>query len=222
MQDFANICLLFVIVGLGSFLLTKLALRSKPVNHERLELPEGSVLRLITPSGGYRSHFKSSDEDGICVSAPLHDNRYIPLRIGESVVVQAPGFDGLLTFRTQVTHRDSQSHQLILALPENIRRTNRRCEIRIKSVTNQSAKLNGKGAQVQDLSAWGAKVRTNERISAGDMIELELNTEFGTTRGYALESRTAAFEGNLGREIRIRFEEPLAGLLVPRGIHFRR
>lgn len=210
--------LFFLVVGL-SYLLTRAAMKTKRVKTSDLELVDGQVLRLITPSGSYRTHLVATRSGSLLISAPLHRDRYVPLRVGEKIVVQSPGFDSLLTFHTTVTDRDSVTHELTLSPPTWFRRTDRRCEPRFLAVKGEHASLNRKPAVLQDLSAWGAKLITSERVSPGDYVAVQLPSEYGEARGYALEVRSSAWEGRSCCEVRIRFEEPLSGLVSLRGLH---
>ena len=216
MSEVVDLLLLFVLVASLSFLVTRSALSAKRVRTTDLELADGQVFRLLTTSGNYRSHLITTKAGSMRVSAPLHRDSHVPLRVGESVVVQSPGFDSLLTFRTTVIERDSDTHELTLAPPTSFRRTDRRCEPRLLTVQGQPAAINKGTASLCDLSAWGAKLTTGERVAAGDYVSVELPSEFGEAHGYALEVRTTSWEGRLCSEVRIRFEEPLSGLLSRR------
>lgn len=212
MSDTLTLLVLFVTSALLAFGLTKWAHRRKTVPVEDLQLPGGQTLRLLTASGGYRCHLLDQSPKGLVVSAPLHRDCHVPLRVGEDLVVQSPGFDSLLTFRTKVVERDPLTHQLKLALPSSMRRTDRRCEPRIKNPGDGRAEVNGRSSILCDVSGWGAKILTLEPVRAGDLVNVSLPGDYGTALAYALEVRTSAHEGRLCKEVRLRFDEPLAGL----------
>ena len=212
MAYIVDLLVFFVIVlGIG-FVLARIATRSRSVKVPDLELNEGQIFRLLTTTGNYRSQLVSLSNGALQVSAPLHRDCHVPLRVGETVIVQSPGFDSLLTFRTTVVARDPSTHELTLAAPQAFRRTDRRCEARVRHVKGQEVTLVGRPAVLQDLSAWGTKLTTSERLKPGDYVSMELTPEFGVARGYVLEVRTSSWEGRLCYEVRIRFEDPLSGL----------
>jgi Flagellar protein YcgR len=194
---------------LGRFLTS---VRRRP--REGFVLEPNARLKLLTPSGAYRCHLESFDPSGIRISSPIHRDSYVPLSVGEMVVVQTPLDGALLTFRTEVLERDSRTHTMRLARPTTIRRTERRCEPRLRTVQGQPATLNGARAAMVDVSAWGARVLTAELVAPGETVEVVLPSGIGAVRGWVLEATSAAFGTRLGREVRIRFEDSLAGLVL--------
>ncbi len=221
MTEVGTMITFFAFVTLLAFVLTKVGNRVQSSAYTPVDFPDGTTIKILTPTGGYRSTLVRQSEQGLVVSSPLYDNRYIPLRVDDFVVVQIPSFGGLVTFRSQIIDRNSMTHEFLLEQPLRIRKTNRRCEDRIKSVAGRAVKINGQFGEMEDLSASGMRVRTSERVVPGDLVTIELIDQNELTTGYALESRTAAIDGQLGREVRIRFVEPLAGLIAPRGSYSR-
>ena len=217
MSNLSDLLILTGTVFLGSYLLARAlsAFRAKP--RERLPILLDAKLKLLTSSGAYRCHVEEVGKDGIVVTSPLYRDAYVPLRIGESVVVQTPHDGALITFRTEITARDAQTHQLTLAMPSTFRRTDRRCEPRLKSVEGKAALINGTKAAMVDVSAWGARILTSEALTPGEMVRVELPSGIGEAMGWVLESIPVAMGARLTRAVRIRFEDPLSGLVSPKG-----
>jgi hypothetical protein len=185
--------------------------RRKPAT---LDLPEGSLLRLVAPSGTYRTRLVNVTSRGIIVSAPLQHSSYVPLHPGEKIIVQAPMPEGIITFRCEVANRSADEHEIVLTRPERVRKHDRRSEPRFTIWEDKPVKVNrGEGALV-DLSAGGAKVFTMEVVRPGDFLSLFLPEGFGEVSGWALEAIPASRHGRKGSELRIQFDNPLNGLSI--------
>lgn len=187
-----------------------LARKRKPV--ALFPVSEGTRVRMVGRGGVYRAHFVRHTKAALVFSAPLQRDSYVPLRTGDSIIVQAPTDDGVLTFRASVIERDSDTHEFTLAVPTRVRQIDRRSEPRDHTVAGQPALVNGSAAELLDLSASGAKLMTKSSVEPGDTVQIELPSGFGSAMGWILEVTTVALDGKLCSTIRIAFDQPLSGL----------
>lgn len=178
------------------------ARRSRPIKHDFVE---GARFKLVTPTGAYRCYVERVTSKGIQVSAPLHRDSYVPLRVGDLVLVQTATPDGLYTFRTAVTHRMIETHSLLLGHPSTIRKTERRSYPRQTPIGDGRCKLNGVTSQLCDFSEFGAKIVSECLVEPGDSVIVELPDGMGEVYGWALDSMPVSGK----REARIRFQDPL-------------
>lgn len=178
-----------------------------------VELAPNTSIRLIGLGGAYRCHYREMRGKRIVVTSPLQADRYVPIRVGEKLLVQASGTECMLTFRTTVVERNSTAHELILEPPTYVRRTERRSEGRSHRLRGEDALIEGELASVVDLSAAGACVVTRRRTNPGERLRFVLPSSGLDAFGWALESTNDAYAGRKGYKVRIQFEEPLAGLL---------
>ena len=175
-------------------------------------IPENTRVRMVGPGGAYRCYFLRRTKAGLVFSSPLQRDHYIPVRVGETMMVQAPLSDCVLTFRASILGRDADTHEFTLSLPERIRHIDRRSESRDHSVQGSIVSLNNERATLCDLSAGGARVVCGGKIVPGDAVRLDLPSDLGTTYGWALECVPSVMGNASAKEIRIRFEAPLSGL----------
>lgn len=179
-------------------------------------IPENTRVRMVGPGGAYRCYFLRRTKAGLVFSSPLQRDHYVPVRTGETMMVQAPLSDCVLTFRASILSRDNDTHEFTLSLPERIRHIDRRAESRDHSVDGTIVGLNSQRGTLRDLSACGAKVVSGADIAPGDAVKLELPGELGTTYGWALECVPSVLGTQMAKEIRIRFDSPLSGLTAAR------
>jgi len=186
----------------------------------KVDLPENATVRMVGAGGVYRCHYLRAERRGLVFSSPIQRDHYVPLRAGESLMIQVPMPESLLTFRTTILERDADQHEFLLAHPEGIKRIDRRSEVRDTTIDGQEAILNGDSATMVDLSAGGAKVITSQVVDPGDQVRLELPANLGSAYGWALES-TATHRGRQSaRAVRIKFQVPLSGLRSQRTKRF--
>ena len=183
--------------------------RRKPA---ALDLPEGALLRLVAPSGTYRTRLVAVTAKGIVIGAPLQHSSYVPLHAGEKLIVQAPVAEGIVTFRSEVSSRSADEHEIVLTRPERIRRNDRRSEPRFTIWEDKPVKVNRTEGELVDLSAGGARVFTLESVKPGDFLSLLLPEGFGEVSGWALEAIPSCRHGRRGSDLQIQFESPLVGL----------
>lgn len=174
-------------------------------------IPENTSCRVIGPGGVYRCYFLRRDRKGLTFSAPLQKDSYVPLRVGEVLMIQAPMADSIVTFRAPVNSRDGDSHEFTVDIPERMRHVNRRSENRDRTLEGSVITVNDAPATLVDISACGAKVIVGGGIEPGDTVSLQLPQDYGTAYGWALESTPVAHGRRMAKTIRIRFEMPLSG-----------
>ena len=210
---------LFILV-FGVSLVASFGLHSmrKPFR-KKLEIEPSTMIRLVGAGGVYRCHYLSHDRKGVRVSSPIQRDHYIPLRVGEQMMVQVPQAGGLLVFRTTIIERDADAHEFLLSSPEGVRNIERRSEHRDTTVEGQDVVFNGEPATLLDISAGGAKVLTQIEIDAGDQVRIQLHSNLGEAYGWALESTASQRDRRPARAVRVKFQIPLSGL---RGIRARR
>lgn len=185
-------------------------------NGRRVPAPAvGVQLRLKSPSGVYRARLLRAEKGGWWLSSPLQRNAYVPLRVGESLVVEAPSSVGAMVFHTEVLERDATTHQFRVRPPREVREVERRLEYRHKSFLGRPFKANGEPAELVDLSASGARFLTLAAAAKGDDLRLELPEPFGTVVGWVLETEPASLGSRTGSLVRVRLATPLEGLPKP-------
>ncbi|MBS1713734.1 MAG: flagellar brake domain-containing protein [Armatimonadetes bacterium] len=213
MPDNLDILLTFLLAVTVSLALTTVVLRFRRSGRAQvLDVPIGANLKLLCPGGAYRCRVLASGPDGILVSAPLHDDRYVPLRPGEHVVGQCGVTEGLLTFHTAVVSRDGAAHTVLLAAAKAYRRSDRREEGRTTLFKGQSFRFGGSSGEIVDSSHNGIRFLTKSDPSPGELIALDLPQGLGEARGFVLDSTPAYVSGGQGRDVRVRLEDAVHGL----------
>ena len=175
-------------------------------------IPVTTRVRMVGPGGAYRCYFIRQTKQGLVFSAPLQRDHYVPVRIGEMVMVQAPLADCIVTFRSSILSRNAETHEFTVALPERLRHVDRRVEKRDSTLNGAIVRVNGEAGRLVDLSASGAKLIVPGDVRPGDTVTVDLPMEFGTAYGWALETLPTACGRTIHREVRVKFEEPLSGL----------
>src|SRR5207244_4268300 len=110
-------------------------------------------VRFRSYSGIYRSRFVGTCSGNWSFDAPLHRGHFVPLRLGEEVVIEAPGDDALLLFRSKVIGRDAENHRFLLSKPTGMEKKDRRATRRSTAIAGRSAALDGRQAVLCNLSA---------------------------------------------------------------------
>lgn len=197
------------IAFIGSFLLAKLVLGLKKEQKSHLEIPEGTKLKVLTPSGAYRCFVETANQEGIVVSAPIHRDVYVPLRVGELVVVQVSHAGGLQTFQSRITNRNNNDHLMTLEWPKHVRLSDRRSSPRVIYSSFESSQLNKKPSKLIDLAEMGAKMVSQENLMPGDWVNVQLPDSYGQVYGWVLDTSPSRIAGLAGNIVRVRFENPI-------------
>ena len=198
------------IAFVGAFLLAKLAISLKGSKAPKLLLTEGAKLKVLTPSGAYRCTVEATDKQGIYISAPIYRETYVPLRLGETVVVQVAHSDGLQTFQTKISDRNTGPHMLKLEWPKHFRISDRRSSIRVLYSSFEDGSINNEKTKIIDLGAMGTKMVTGKSHLPGDWVRVQLPDGYGETYGWILDTTPSRLAGLPGHVVRIRFESPIS------------
>lgn len=168
------------------------------------EIPDGAKVTLRGVNGTQRTRLVGVVSSGVVIQAPLEDDRYVPIRVGESIRVEIPLEEALLRFRTDVTERDSETHLITLAIPSSFVLSDRREKVRRNFSEEQPARLNGEPALLLDLSENGACVVAAAELAVGDLTRLEVE---GRTERYGcvLEVTPDILDGRFATRARLLF-----------------
>lgn len=166
-------------------------------------LPD-STLCIRSGASMYRSRFLRASDEGVVIQAPLSRDSFVPLRVGEDLIVWAPTTQGLRQFETRVLARNADSHEFILETPRKMRPVERRRARRNSNFPCDGIALEGRPAILLDLSDVGAKVAVNTPLKRGERISVDIPW-IGTAFGWVLDCK----QGSSRHIVRLRFEETL-------------
>lgn len=147
----------------------------------------------------YRSRVLRDTSDGIEVEAPIQRDHYVPIRIGEALVVEATCPGGVIHFRSKVMSRSQEDHSLVMERPSAFYKTERRQESRMDGAGLEGVCLEGKLTQVLDVSTLGVRLVSPVHVDRGERVRVDFPWLGTPVFGYVLDA--------LGREARVRFEE---------------
>ncbi|MBI1757212.1 MAG: hypothetical protein HYR64_08920 [Fimbriimonas ginsengisoli] len=168
-----------------------LAVRRRP-------LPKlGATIRLRSPHGVGRARLISTAPHGWQISPLIFREGSREPSVGDTIVVEAPCDGGVVLFRAKVKHIDEDG--LRIRPPRGLRRHERRQERRLAQLRDRTVLLDGKAAQLLDMSAGGARLRGERVPQIGMRTHLEID---GT-------AHAAWIIGAEDGAVRVRFEEPL-------------
>lgn len=172
---------------------------------KRFELPElNSNLRLRAGAGMYRSKLIAIEKDAWVLSSPLCRNHYVPIRVGDFLIVEAPVSNGVYLFNTSLVSRNPETHEMRVEPPsKDIKPVNRRKEPRL--MRNSQLMVDGLPGELVNISPLGGRIRTNYRVARGDRMRLDL--EKGTIFGWVLDVWPTGLGDDYNEEIRLRFED---------------
>lgn len=173
-----------------------------------VSLAPDTPLLMSSPGGSYRSRFLMATSEGWVVAAPLQRDAFVPLRVGESMVVQAPAPGGVWTFRTEVLDRQMEGHLIVLSAPAKPHLVDRRGDKRDQRVRGEEVMLNGVPSELLDISSHGAAVLSAAPLANGDGILLAMQGLEFEARGWALECAPLRHADGR-RNVRICFSEPI-------------
>lgn len=198
MQDLVSLIAFFVVGFLLSFGVAWTYVRIATRQRRQAEPVVGAILRIRAGSGMYRSQIVRLGRSAWTISAPLQRDSYVPLRVGEEIVIEAPGKKGALVFRSTVIARDATTHEVVIERPTTVHEVERREHKRWPHLIGQKLTVEGTTARILDISQGGARVETKSRTHRGD--RLRIDTPWGQTLyGWVLDSEPG--------QARIRFEE---------------
>ncbi len=202
MSDLLSLSLGFAALFIASLLLSYGFTRL--VRRRQVPAPApGAVLRLRAESGVYRARFVGETPEGWAFSAPLSRDAYVPLRIGEDLLIEAGFASGVMTFRTQLVARFNDTHVMVAQIPRTVFKRERREAPRVAA--SSAILVEGEGAQLVDVSSCGVRFKADRNYKRGDRIKLEIPEWEAPVFGWILETEAAG--------TRVRFEEELSGFL---------
>lgn len=168
---------------------------------------EGTVIRIRTACGVYRVRLLSVGESSWCFAAPMKQNAYVPLRVGEPITLEVPIPNAALLIKTTIHSRCCVDKCYSIEAPKDPIVTERRQQARSLPMHAVSVSLNGIPAAILDLSEGGIKVQGHLKAMKGDSVKITLPKSKETLTAWVLE----AIPANDGDSIlRLRFESPLA------------
>ena len=198
---------LFAGSTLGGFGLMKLFTRKKP------PVPEiNAVLRIVTSGAAYRSHFVGVTPEGWTFTPPLQRDNYVPLKVGEPMIVETVMAGGVMIFQTFLKARHERPSILVAAVPKTWRLEDRRDALRIGEVGLLQTKLDGDRVGLIDISACGARIRSQAARTPGDRVKLEIAGMAEAIYAWVLDTTRKGDR----YVVRLRFEEAadLQGLMA--------
>lgn len=86
----------------------------------------GSALRIRADEAVYRSRFLEAGQKGWVFAAPLQRDVYVPLRVGEDLVVEAEEAEGRLIFRAKLVERCGDTGRMVMTRPMHVFRAEAR------------------------------------------------------------------------------------------------
>ncbi len=170
-------------------------------------LAPNTSVKLIGAGGSYRCHYLRQDDDYLVFSNPLQADHYVPIRTGERVMVCSAAVGGFATFHSEVVERDPERHELKLALPNFVRRTERRAVDRLTTLAGEDILFDGEPAEIVDHSSKGMCVIACERPKQGEIVHVALPSQGVSATGWALDSVPASFGKKTSYKIHIQFQE---------------
>jgi hypothetical protein len=181
---------------------------------KRVPIPkQNAILRISSLSSMYRAHFIGELKDGWAFTPPLQRDGLIPIKIGEPITIETVVDGGIAVYRSTLLSRGTHPDCLIVDKPAFWHVENRREDSRIANLGHLSAKLDGDKVSLMDVSACGARIRSQAERSKGDRVHLEIAGMNEPISGYVVDTdrRGDRFF------VRMRFEEatdlaPLLGV----------
>ncbi len=162
-----------------------------------------STITLRGSGGVYRSRITTIGADTILIDAPLHQESYLPIRVGETMRIEAGFDDQVAIFRAEVIARYAETHSLEIKPITEISHVNRRIQPRNCPEQWLPCELDGHPAVLIDYSASGAKVLTRDKYSTGDLVRIETPLTKGETLACVLEVKIDSHEGQLASQLRL-------------------
>ena len=166
-------------------------------------------MRILSSTGSYRGRFSRFESGRMVFDAPLRDDRFVPLRVGEMIVVRAPVDSGVVTIRADIDSRDPVARQFTVPVPSTYRFEDRRAESRSSANEGRPAAIEGRPAWVVDMSANGACLDTKAIVKPGELVALKLPGA-SDVRAWVLEALPEAVQGGQGSRVRLRLESPIS------------
>lgn len=114
--------LAFLLAMSFGYALTLAARRARRSTQPRFRIEQGTPLRIRADQAVYRSRVLETSTAGLVFAAPLQRDTYVPLRIGERLVVEALLDGEKLLFHSAILNRDSATGQMTMEIPKKLYR----------------------------------------------------------------------------------------------------
>lgn len=174
---------------------------------EALPDPRDTLVKLRTVDGVYRANVVRASANEWIISSPIQRDRYVPLRVGDSLTVEWPTQRGIVMFRSKVVARDAVDHTFGIEAPAGEKPLERRSGIRSQEFPIDRLSFDGLPAELVDIGERGCRLRCRSAYLPGTRVRLDLPWHNGPVFAAVLESREACFDGKAGAEIRVVFED---------------
>lgn len=193
-----NIAGVFAASMLISYLIVKRKRRT------RVPVPKvNAILRVSTSGCVYRAHFIGVRPEGWVFTPPIQRDAYIPMRVGEYITMETVTERGIAIYRTTVREISRVPHAITVDKPGLWNVDDRRESSRIEQIGHLTAKLDGNNVGLVDMSACGARIRSQAKRNTGDRVKLEVAGFDEPIYGWVLDTDRRGDRYFL----RLRFEE---------------
>ncbi|MBL8088138.1 MAG: flagellar brake protein [Chthonomonas sp.] len=207
LQTLQFFALSFVLAMAFGYVVTQYRLRGR--RHFLEGIAPEAVVRVKSECGVYRARFIGWREGHLEVSAPLQRSHFVPLRVGQELIIEAPVQDKVVLFHTEVISRDPRRHSFILEKPEAPSVVNRRESNRIVRYAGTEALLNEEPAELVDVSIRGGKFLSKGTFNAGDVVRVRIPELGANVLGWIIDCIPVAYDEGQGTCTRIRFADDL-------------
>lgn len=202
------------ILSLGAgYLVTMFRQKNKRhfVNQVELNAP----VRLRAASGVYRTRLLERSTEYLEFSAPIQRGHFVPLRVGDELIVEAPVDHGVVVFEVTVTQRCSESKSFRTTKPEAPTTVNRRVDHRTRLMEGVTASLNADSAKIIDISTSGGRFSSLSRFEPGEVVKLKIDSIHANLLAWVLECVPTSLQDRQGYMVRLRFTEKLPTIPIP-------
>lgn len=203
MQDFAAVvgyhAVLFAVVGgITYWLATR---RRRMIEVCRLE--PGQKVRVRSGRHLYRTRLAGETAEGWIFEAPISRDHFVPLRIGEEVVIEATCRNGVLLYRTNVIARALYPHTFTVSRPSGVAPMDRRGAPRYDGLRWPHAFLDDHPVELVDVSNLGCCLRSSRPVAPVTFVNVRLSFHPTPVPGQVIDCERVG-DGHL---VHIRFAE---------------
>ncbi|MCC7230425.1 MAG: hypothetical protein IT203_08510 [Fimbriimonadaceae bacterium] len=133
-----------------------------------------AIFRISSLGTVYRSQFIGERPEGWAFTPPIQRDNHVPIKVGEPMVLETVVDQGVAVYRATLKARSHSPSMIIVERPSFWRVEDRRDSVRIADVGHMTAKLDGDTVGLLDMSACGARIRSQARHEAGKRVKLEV------------------------------------------------
>lgn len=173
MSDLTELILIVAGASIGSVALGYAAI--KVFRRKKPPVPKtNAILRIMTSGAIYRAYFVGDTPNGWAFTTPVQRDSFVPMHDGEPIVIETVMDGGVMIFQTYLKGRNGTPPLMIAAKPSSWYLDDRRETVRIADVGHLTTTLDGDRVGLLDMSACGARVRSQARRNPGDRVKLEI------------------------------------------------